>query len=485
MLIRLSKNAYVRQYGPFTYVVERIQNFDQVYMDAEVFFRWLTREPMDVAEVLGNICKVYEGADQVEINHDFNEFIAPLIRAGVLVTGKDEEELCQNDCSFSYDVENPKTMDTHAATPRADGEVVSQDLLDRYFAEHPTIFSLQMDITQACTERCVHCYIPEYNPVFLDYKTICRVIDEFREQGGLTLTLSGGECMMHPEFDRIVKYARGKDLIVGVLSNLTLCDDAKVKTLADAEATVQVSLYSMNPTTHDAITQRPGSFEKTKAAIEKLKRAQIPCRISCPTMKSNYRDYLDVLAYARSLKMDAQTDFIIMGKMNCDTSNLKCRLDLNETRHILEDIVLRSVPVNSEYFNPAKKEQLESDDDFARRKVCGACVDSVCLDATGYYYPCPAFAGVNLGSCYEHDLKWIWNESPATMRIRAVKGGDFPKCRHCEDRAYCSVCMCRNFNETGDIFTPAQHFCDVAKINHEVVDDVQERRIKERDVAHV
>ena len=26
----------------------------------------------------------------------------------------------------------------------------------------------------------------------------------------------------------------------------------------------------------------------------------------------------------------------------------------------------------------------------------------------GNRYPCLAFVGVNLGSCYEHDLKWIW-----------------------------------------------------------------------------
>ena len=257
----------------------------------------------------------------------------------------------------------------------------------------------------------------------------------------------------------------------------------KIKVLSEAEATVQVSLYSMNPETHDAITKRPGSFEKTKRAIEMLREAQIPCRISCPTMKPNYKDYLDVLAYARSLKMDAQTDFIIMGKMNCDTSNLACRLDLTETRRILEDIVYRSLPVNNEYFDPSKKEYLESDDDFSRRKVCGACVSSVCLDATGYYYPCPAFAGVNLGSCYEHDLKWIWNESPETLRIRGVTGACFPKCAHCSDRAYCSVCMCRNFNETGDMFTPAKHFCDVAKLNHEVVEE-KFKRMKSGNVAN-
>ena len=234
---------------------------------------------------------------------------------------------------------------------------------------------------------------------------------------------------------------------------------------------MQVSLYSMNPDVYDAITRHTGSWLKTKTAIEKIRAAHIPCRISCPTMKANYKDYLEVLEYARSLKMDAQTDFIIMGKMNCDTSNLACRLDLDETRHLLEDIVFRSVPMKSEYFSPGKKEKMRTDAEFMSDKICGACVDSICLDATGNYYPCPAFAGVTLGNCYKHTLKWVWNESPETLRLRNVGGRDFPKCTKCEDRDYCSICMCRNFNETGDIFKPADHFCKVAKVNHEVVDE--------------
>ena len=477
MLLRLSKNAFVRQYGDFTYVLERVKCYDQMFKDAEVFMRWITRVPMEKSEILKNICSVYVGADENEIAQDFDEFIAPLIDEKVILAGKTVDDIASQEISFSYDVENPKTVDTHVV------KIVDMPIggaprgkLEKYFAEHPTIFDLQIDITQACTERCIHCYIPEYNPVFLPYNQIMKVIDEFRGQGGIGVTLTGGECMLHPDFDKIVRYARSRDLIVEVLSNLTLCTDEKIKVLQEAEATVQVSLYSMDPETHDAITKRPGSFVATKTAIEKLRKAQIPCCISCPTMKPNYRDYLDVLSYARSLKMDALTDFIIMGKMDCDTSNLKCRLDLKETRCILEDIILKSVPVNCEYFDPSKKQFMWTDEEWGDRKVCGACISSVCLDATGYYYPCPAFAGVNLGSCYEHDLKWIWNESPETKRIRAVCGKDFPKCLHCPDRNYCSVCMCRNYNETGDIFTPAQHFCDVAKLNHQVVDEVQAKR---------
>jgi len=480
MLLKLSKNAFVRQYGDFTYVFERVKGYDQMFKDAEVFMRWITREPTEKAAILKNIYAMYPDTDKKEIASDFDEFIGPLIDEKVILSGETTKELESSEVSFSYDVENPKTMDTHYIKPNEipDGPI-PQELLDRHFAKYPTIFDLQIDITQACTERCIHCYIPEYNPVYLPLSQIKKVIDEFREQGGVGLALSGGECMLHPDFDEIVQYARSKDLIVNILSNLTLCTDEKIKVLIDAEAAVQVSLYSMNPETHDMITKHPGSFAATKAAIEKLRAAQIPCRISCPTMKPNYKDYLDVLAYARSLKMDAQTDFIIMGKMDCDTSNLSCRLNLPETKCILEDIIYRSLPVNNEYFDPAKKEQLETDDEWAARKVCGACVSSVCLDATGNYYPCPAFGGVNLGSCYKHDLNWIWTQSPETLRIRAVTGKDFPKCVHCKDRNYCSVCMCRNYNETGDMFKPAQHFCDVARINHEVVDEAQRRRMEQ------
>lgn len=478
MLLKLSKNAFVRQYGDFTYVLQQIKNYDQMFMDAEVFMRWIGRGPMEKSEILRNICGVYAGADAVEIARDFDAFITPLIDAKVIIVGETAESIEVQEESFSYDVENPKTMDTHIIKPEemVNGPV-TQDVLEKYFAEHPTVFGLQIDITQACTERCVHCYRPEYNPVFLPLAQIKKVIDEFRAQGGIRLTLSGGECMLHPDFDEIVRYARTQDLIVSILSNLTLCSDEKIKVLQDAEATVQASLYSMDPAIHDAITKRPGSFETTKAAIEKLRALQIPCRIACPTMKSNFKGYLDVLEYARSLKMDAKTDFIIMGKMDCDTSNLACRLDLQETRCILEDIAFKAVPVNREYFDPAKKETV--DEEWAKRKVCGACVSSICLDATGFYFPCAGFAGVNLGSCYEHDLKWIWTESPETKRIRAVSGKDFPKCLHCPDRDYCSVCMCRNFNETGDIFTPSQYFCDVAKLNHEIVDEAQAKRLTE------
>lgn len=54
-LLRLAKNALVRQYGPFTYVLERIKSRDKMFMDAEPFLRWITREAREKGEIADRI----------------------------------------------------------------------------------------------------------------------------------------------------------------------------------------------------------------------------------------------------------------------------------------------------------------------------------------------------------------------------------------------------------------------------------------------
>lgn len=473
MLLRLARQGYVRQYGNFTYVFGKVNAFDQVYDGAEVFMRWITREPREKADILKNICGVFSGADPNEIAGDFEEFLAPLIASKVILAGNTPAELDAQEIFFTYDCDDPKTLkDTTVISPE-EAEMLSQTVLGDYFKSHPTLFTLQMDITQACTERCRHCYVPEYNPLFLPFEKICQVVDEFRKMGGLSISLSGGECMLHPDFDRIVRYIRSKDCIVAILSNLTLCSDGKIAVLKEADATVQVSIYSMTPAVHDAITRRKGSWRETTDAIMRLRLADIPVRISCPAMQINYRDYPAVIKYAESLKMSAQTDFIMIAKADGDCSNLCNRLTLPQTRELLRDVILKSVPMESEYFNPGKKAAMLSPEAWKQQKICGAGIDSMCLNANGEYYPCPGFAGMPLGSCYEQSLEEVWLRSPVIQKLRAVRGASFPKCAVCKDRDYCSICMCRNFNETGDMFKVAEHFCKVAEINHEVVDEKQ------------
>ena len=478
MLIRLARQTFVRQYGEFTYLFGKVTAFDQVFRSAGPFFAHITREPKDREVIIDEIVRDYTDAPRSQVARDFDDFFSPLIAQKVILAGDSAEALDAQEPFFTYDCADPKTARDMKVYTAEEIAALPATLMEQHFAKNPTLFTIQLDITQACTERCRHCYVPEYNPIFLPYDKICMVLDEFREMGGIHVSLSGGECMMHKDIIKIIKAIRERDCTVGCLSNLTVCTDAIIDALVEADGTVQVSLYSMSPAIHDEVTRRKGSWVETMGAILRLREAQIPVLISCPCLKINYKDYPAVMKFADSLKMDSQTDFIIMGRQDCDTSNLCNRLDLAETRTLLEDVILKSIPMNSEYFSPGKKEQMLSVEEWRKRKVCGACVNSMCLNATGEYYPCPGFAGVVLGNCYKDSLHHVWMESKATKRIRAVTGADFRGCAECKDRDYCSVCMCRNFNETGDMFKPAEHFCKVAAINHEVVDEKQRQMIE-------
>lgn len=477
MLMRLARQTYVRQYGEYTYLFGKVTAFDEMFRDAEPFMRFLTREPQERDSIVDRIAALFVDVDRATVAADFDAFMAPLVEQRVVLSGETPEALLAQEPAFTYDCDDPKTLKDDRALTADEDAALPARLIERHFAEHPTLFELQMDITQACTERCRHCYIPEYNPLFIPYEKICEILDEFRAMGGLHVSLSGGECMLHKDIVKIIRAVRERDCTVACLSNLTVCTDEIVQALVEADGTVQVSLYSMSPAIHDEVTRRKGSWAETMGAIARLRAANIPVRISCPCLRINYRGYPDVMKFAESLKMSAQTDFIIMGKQDCSTDNLCNRLNLDETRALLEDVILKSVPMNSEYFSPGKKAQMDSAEEWKKRKACGACVNSMCLSPTGDYYPCPGFAGVSLGNCYRQGLREVWERAESTNRIRAITNADFVGCAECKDRDYCSTCLCRNFNETGDMFRPAEHFCKVAAINHEVVDEKQRQML--------
>ena len=469
--IKLSNQAYKREYGNFVYFFNKLNACDMVFADAHVFAEKITRHPIEKSQVMDFILTVYTSANQSGITNDFNDFVKTLVNGGYVLEGKSPEDIDRQECHFSYNLIISEKERDITLPPPVQENVLPQKLLGDFFTKHPTLFSLQLDITEACTEHCIHCYVPEIKPLFLPFGKIQEVIDEFAEMGGLHITLSGGECLLHPDFEKIVRYIHRKDCTCKILSNLTLCDNEKIALFKELECSVQVSLYSMDPMIHDSITRFPGSQRKTKAAIEKLYQANVPVKISCPTMQENFDQYLDVMKYAESMHMRAQTDCILMAKSDGDQSNLTHRLTLEQTRHVMKDMVMGCIPTMEKFFHPAHKKEMPSPEEWAEEKICGAGIDSMCLEADGTYCACAGFQGFALGNCYKQSLRDVWEKSSQLKYIRQLRGKDFPKCIHCKNRDYCSVCLVRNFNETGDMLKTIDHFCQVADINRQVVEE--------------
>lgn len=470
MYFQQSRNTFIRQYGPYTYLLNQVSKVDQVFKDAEAFARQITRAPRRIAEAVEALAQVFPAVDRTELEADFGAFLSALADAGHVVFGETAEGLGTKDIAFSYDMEAPWTLPDTGRVPTEEDEQSSL-ALHNYFAQHPTPFSVHFDLTSKCTEKCVHCYVPRNRDFFIDKAKCFEVMDQVKALGGLSITLSGGECMLHPDFDEILRYARKCDFVINILTNLTLCTEARATLLKEMNVSfVQVSLYSMDPKVHDAITQLPGSFERTKAAIERLHALDVPLQISCPTMQGNYKGYQAVLDYAASLRIKGYTDYIMMARSDHTTDNLANRLTLKQTEEVIRTIAEHD-PEYNHMLKSYDNIPLEAPEKRAEEPLCGVGVDSICLNADGNYYPCSGFQDYPLGNCYEQTLEEVWTKSPRVLYLRGLRGKDIPQCIHCPDRNYCSTCLVRNFNETGDMLKVSKHFCDVAHLNHRIVDE--------------
>ena len=344
MLYRQKFDTFIRIWNDVGYIVNKKDFRDRVTDAAgAVFLKALSREPTELSELAGQINKSFVNADINEIANDAVEFYKTLEDDGFIVSGNTVDELNQKDSGFSYRLlkSDNVPIDYYSHITNKKNRIDSQAYLENYFKDRPQLMSMQIELSSRCNERCIHCYIPHENKI-ADIKEVLfyDVLEQCKELGVLSMTFSGGEPMIHKDFIRFLHKAKEYDFCLTILSNLTLLNDEIISELKlNKLSNIQVSLYSLDPAIHDAITTVAGSFHKTMSSIEKLLENDIPLQISCPVMKLNKKSFIDVLNWAHSHKCRALGDYIMMARYDHTTSNLENRLSLDETDEIISAFI--------------------------------------------------------------------------------------------------------------------------------------------------
>jgi len=457
MYIKIPQGVYFRCYGDNVYLFDSHRWMSAFVKDAGLFKPLFSHHPVNIETVASRISDE-AGIILSGVMTDIHQLIDPLLGDGYFVCGDQVEDVRTFADMRAQTQESYNGASETAVDDGADDREEAGCVLREYFLEHPTPFELCIDLTRACTERCVHCYVPNFQNVFLPFETIEKVLSEFAAMGGLKVKLTGGECMLHPDFERILKVARAHDLVISVLSNLTCCDESKAKAMKDvAVAVVQVSLYGMTPETHEAVTQVKGSLEKTLRGIRLLREVGVPVQIHCPVLKQNASGIEAVERFGREMGMKTTFDAVMMSR-----ADHICSADCS-----LPDESLRQFIVSHEDLPSGIEPCPEATEEG---HVCEIGTAKLCLSAEGKYYPCNGCYGLVLGDCRRQTLEEVWNAEPI-KRLRQLRMRDLSKCRTCPNRMFCAPCPSRNFNANGDVTVPDASMCRAAACRREIVED--------------
>lgn len=484
MYFKRKSNVIYRNYDSFGYITDN-RNFGYKLLQNEkknigdkilsetgnVFFSVLDNRPQPFDILVEGIEKQFIDVDNNIIKNDAIEFYYLLEQEGFIVSGSTPNECEQKDIRFSYKRNKINATKQNQYSVVEHPNENTQDFFEKVFNGKPQLTNLHLEITSKCNERCIHCYIPHENKLnHIEPNLFYDILEQCSNLKLLHLTISGGEPMLHNNFCDFLSKCREYNFSVNVLTNLTLLND---KTIAEMKANpilgVQTSLYSMDPTIHDGITQMKGSFEKTRNAILRLVENNIPLQISCPIMKQNKESYNDVVKWASMYNINVSDDFVIIGGYNHTTKNLNCRLSLDEVEKIIKNKAEKDTRYLEQIAIEAEKKKQYSTDDY----VCSVCNSSICITEKGDVYPCAGWQGYIVGNVKTNSLSNIWDNSDKVKYLRNLRKHDFPKCIQCSVKEYCTMCMIRNANEspTGNPLDVNKYFCEIAKINKEILFD--------------
>ena len=314
-------------------------------------------------------------------------------------------------------------------------------------------FTVQLDLTYRCNERCVHCYLDHDDHGEMNTVEIKKLLKELADAGVFVLTLSGGEIMLRKDFFEILEYAREMTFCIKLKTNAMLIGDRDAERIRDLGVeSIQVSIYSHRPEVHDAITKVRGSLERSVKAIRFLKSKGLKVIIANVLMKQSAQDYPGVQALAKELGVEATLDPTVTPMMDGSRENLALNVDENALREVFRDTGLVE-DVDKLCAVPEK-----AGDDTLDFIPCSAGHSAAYVSPYGDVYPCVQFP-LPSGNVRQKKFIDIWNYSDELNEVRSIRVRDLPNCSACGNITTCTRCPGLAYME-GNMRGPSTQDCE-------------------------
>ena len=335
---------------------------------------------------------------------------------------------------------------------------------------------LLAEITYKCPLHCVFCYNPidytQYGPE-LNTDEWLKVLREGRELGATQLGFSGGEPLVRDDLEILIAEARNLGYYTNLITSGVGLTEKRIAAFKEGGLDhIQLSFQDSTREMNDWLSSTK-TFELKKRTAELIQKYDYPMVLNVVLHRHNIDHTQQILEMAETLGAEyvelANTQYYAWAFENRD--------QLLPSR----DQILRAEDATNRFRekvgNAMKIYFVVPDYHATRPKACMNGWGSlfVTVTADGMVLPCHEarmLPGITFPNVREHDLRWIWYDSPA---FNVYRGDAWMKdlCRTCPEKEKdFGGCRCQAFLLTGDA-TNADPVCDLSPHHHLVVEAVE------------
>lgn len=288
-----------------------------------------------------------------------------------------------------------------------------------------SIAILQFQYDYACNFSCQHCDITRLRGKnekrFFTLKDVQELSRQANEMGLAHIVITGGEPLVFPDFDEIVKAIDPQKFYITSDTNGWFLDEKKARHLKSIGLDkIQLSLDSLEACEHDAFRRKPGSHERALAAIDASLSAGLNIILATVVTKQRVRseEFIKFLEFAKQKKVAVFVTYAKpVGAWEGNFSVLVTKSDMDYLRGLEKKYNVFT------HLTPA----------YGLDLGCIAVKRMVSITKYGDIMPCP-YIHVSLGNFFAEPLKDILARG---MKIRFF-GQHVDTCLIAEDREFIS-----------------------------------------------
>mgnify|MGYP002621998205 CR=1 FL=1 len=335
---------------------------------------------------------------------------------------------------------------------------------------------LNAEITYKCPLHCVFCYNPvDYTRFGPEISTEdwLRAFRQARDLGAVQLGLSGGEPLMRDDVEVMVAEASRMGYYVNLITSGIGLTEKRIAAFKEGGlGQIQLSFQDSTRELNDFLSSTK-TFELKSKVAKLIKQYDYPMVLNVVLHRLNIDHVGQILEMAEA-----------MGAEHVELANTQYYAWAFENRqHLLpsREQLERAEKITNEFRDRVgnrMKVYFVVPDYYANRpKACMNGWGSVFLNiaADGVVLPCHEarmLPGLSFPNVREHDMRWIWYESPA---FNAFRGEGWMKepCRTCPEREKdFGGCHCQAYMLTGDPAN-ADPVCDKSPYHHLITEQVE------------